>query len=93
MNINIDPHVHLVFCSYSKTIRQQPQNYCLAVWDEKRNHWAMDPDLAAAKELIIGLTIAISEFEIKNCMIADVVSTRAEEVISDCKQNNILSRR
>jgi hypothetical protein len=38
------------YCEYSNTIRQQPQNYCLAVLSRQRKSWQLDFDLAANRK-------------------------------------------
>ena len=46
---------------HQTSIRQFPQNYCLAVWDVQQNCWRMDPDLAADKQLVVALTLSLME--------------------------------
>lgn len=51
------------YCDYSTTIRQIPENYCLAVLHG--SFWAMDPDLAADRALVVALTLSLMEHENK----------------------------
>ena len=52
----------LQFCQYSNTIRQWPETYCLAVFNEEKKCWIMEPDLAADKDLVISLTLSLMEY-------------------------------
>jgi hypothetical protein len=49
------------FCKYSNTIRQFPQNYCLAVFNEEKKCWIMEPDLAADKGIVVALTLSLMD--------------------------------
>jgi hypothetical protein len=53
----------ITHCAYSETIRQMPQNYCLAV--RRNNEWVMHPDLAADKGIVVALTLSLMEHENK----------------------------
>lgn len=53
----------LVFCEYSDTIRQKPQNYCIAVKNNDR--WIIDHDMAADHNLILRVTKALFVYENK----------------------------
>lgn len=52
-------------CTYSNTIRQFPQNYLLARFDEQKKCWLMEPDLAANKNLVVALTLSLMEYKNK----------------------------
>ena len=49
----------LAHCTYSNTIRQMPENYCLAV--HRNGAWYMEPDLAANKDIVVALTLSLME--------------------------------
>lgn len=53
----------IVYCKFSKTLRQQPQNYLIAFLQCGR--WVMDPDLAADLDVVIKTTVALMKFENK----------------------------
>ena len=53
----------LFYCSYSKTIRQSPQNYLVA--ELGLNGWVCSPDLAADKKLCTKVFLSIFEYENK----------------------------
>ena len=51
----------IVYCSYSETIRQMPQNYMIASkknteWGEQSS-WYIDPDLAADPKIVCAVTL------------------------------------
>ena len=50
---------HFQYSEGTNTLRQQPQNYMLAYWDENRKVWLMDPDAAAAPKLVVALTLSL----------------------------------
>jgi len=52
----------LVYQPETETIRQMPQNYCIAV--KKENRWVLDYDIAADKGLVLRVCNAL--FEHKN---------------------------
>lgn len=52
----------LIYQRETETIRQMPQNYCIAVKEE--NRWVLDYDIAADKKLVIRVCNAL--FEHKN---------------------------
>lgn len=53
----------LVFDQGTDTLRQVPQNYCVAY--KKENRWICEPDLACDKELAIKVFICLLEFKFK----------------------------
>lgn len=55
--------MEVVYCAYSDTIRQMPQNYLLA--HRVHRAWVNDPDLAADKGLVVKMALALMEFECK----------------------------
>jgi hypothetical protein len=52
-------HSVLSFQAGSKTIRQLPQNYCIAHFDERQRCWLMRPDLACNKQAVIDVTLEL----------------------------------
>ena len=42
---------YLEYCKYSNTIRQMPENYCIAV--HRQNRWLLDFDLACSHKLAL----------------------------------------
>lgn len=55
--------IQIKYCSYSNTIRQFPQNYMLAYNNGKV--WLMEPDLNSDRGLVVALTLALMDFEMK----------------------------
>lgn len=53
----------IIHCKYSGTIRQMPQNYCLAYHNGQ--HWAMEPDISADKGIVVALTLSLMVHENK----------------------------
>ena len=53
----------LSYCSYSNTIRQLPQNYCIAVL--RGNAWHLDADLAAHPYFVALTSVRLLEFSNK----------------------------
>ena len=54
----------ITHCTYSNTIRQMPQNYCLAV-RRGGGEWIMFPDSAADKGIVVALTLSLMVHENK----------------------------
>ena len=53
----------LIYQTDSDTIRQMPQNYCIAY--KRENRWICEPDLAADKDLSMRVFTALFEYENK----------------------------
>ena len=54
----------LFYCKYSDTIRQAPENYCIACKNPRHpNTWMMDFDLASNKDLVIKVTLELFNFD------------------------------
>lgn len=51
------------YCNYTQTIRQQPENYIIAHWENGR--WLCEPDLAASVDNVLLVTRALMEHENK----------------------------
>lgn len=72
----------LKYCAYSNTIRQHPQNYCIAY--NRENRWICDPDLAADKELAVKVFKALFTYENKhqpdgNKLIEAIIGAKQDE--------------
>lgn len=55
----------LVFNAYSNTIRQMPQNYLIAHFDEQKRYWICDPDTACDKNLAARVFLELFNYESK----------------------------
>jgi len=60
----------LSFCAYSNTIRQLPENYCIAVFKRPYHStntgcWVLEPDLAADSDLVCRVARELLNFDSK----------------------------
>ena len=55
----------LSFCAYSETIRQFPENYCIA--SKNGNKWILDTDLAAHPYFVAIVAIGLLNFDNSYC--------------------------
>ena len=81
----------IVYCSYSETIRQMPQNYMIASkknteWGE-RSSWYIDPDLAADPKVVCAVTLAMLEYENKYSEIPTAAIEKAKELYNKIEIN------
>ena len=81
----------IVYCSYSETIRQMPQNYMLASkknadWGEK-SYWHIDPDLAADPKIVCAVTLSLMEYENKYSEIPTAAIEKAKELYNKIEIN------
>jgi len=53
---------HLVYCKGSNTVRQMPQNYCVAVRHPHQS-WKLDFDMAADRGLVVKVVDALFLFD------------------------------
>ena len=51
----------LEYCEYSDTIRQMPENYCIAV--RRYGRWYMVPDIACNQRLAVKVFKALFDFD------------------------------
>ncbi len=54
------------YCDYSRTLRQLPENYCLAAYSNNGG-WVLAPDLAANPYLVARVAQELQNFDSKYC--------------------------
>lgn len=59
------PKQYLIFQEGSNTIRQMPENYLVAHFDNTQRCWICDPDLAAKEEFVLRTAKALLKWENK----------------------------
>ena len=78
----------IVYCAYSETIRQMPQNYMIAHLARGYNSlWYVDPDLAADPKIVCAVTLSLMEYENKYSEIPMAAIEKAKELYNKIEIN------